>query len=175
MANDKARKPSGAGSAGAGEHEDGGKGKPRGKSSMMLVVVGMLSLAAGGAGAGWFYFKGMHANAGTVDTPKRAAPPAFVTMESFTVNLADREHFLQIGFSYEVTGSDTTDAMKIHMPILRSKILLLLASKSSQDLGSVDGKNRLAEELVARARETLPLTAPDKGVSGVHFSAFVIQ
>jgi flagellar FliL protein len=149
--------------------------KPRGKSRALLLIIVFMLLAAGGGGGGWFYLRTTHANAETNPAPKKTEPPAFVNLETFTVNLADREHYLQIGLAYEVEGNETTEAMKVHMPILRSKILLLLSSKNSEELATPDGKTRLATDLVDQARETLPLAAPDKGIAAVHFSAFVIQ
>jgi len=187
-----------------------GAAKPAGKKRMMIMLVAFVVLAAGGGGGGWFYLRGNSANANTVEAPKKHVPPTFVNLETFTVNLADREHYLQLGVTYEVAGNDTTDALKLNMPILRSKILLLLSSKTSETLVSAEGKSKLADELVAAARELLPLNpnqraeAPparedtdeaadndheeakpakprrkrpvnDRGVSAVHFSAFVIQ
>src|SRR5271165_3542224 len=48
-----------------------------------------------------------------------------VALDPFTVNLADREreHYLQIGLTYEVTGDDVAEEVKVQMPLIRSKIL----------------------------------------------------
>lgn len=151
------------------------KEPPRGKRRMLVLALTLVLLAAGAGGGGWFYLRGTQASAETNPAPKPAAPPSFVNLEAFTVNLADRDHFLQLGISYEVTDADTTNAMKLHMPILRSRILMLLAAKSAEELGSPEGKTRLARELVEQARDTLPLASSDKGVAAVHFSAFIIQ
>lgn len=137
----------------------------------MLILVALLALSGGGAG--WFYL-GNH-GAKATETQKKVAPPIFVSLEQFTVNLADREHYLQLGMTYEVEGPEITEAMKIHMPILRSRILLLLATKSYEDLGSAEGKTLLAKQLVASAQESVPLDNGGKGISAVHFSNFVIQ
>lgn len=152
------------------------KSKPRGKSRVLLFTAVFLMLAAVGGGGGWFYLHEAKASA-SADKPaaKKTAPPAFVNLDVFTVNLADRERYLQLGITYEVAAPETSDSMKLHMPILRSRILLLLAAKTAEDLGSPEGKSRLAAELVDRARETLPLASDDKGVAAVHFAAFVIQ
>ena len=140
---------------------------------MVIMLLAALLLASGGGG--WFYMRGADDSAKTAEPVHKTVPPTFVNLETFTVNLADREHFLQLGVAYEVTGATIIDAMKVHMPILRSRILLLLASKTSDDLGSPDGKTKLAEQLVALAREAIPVEEPDKTIAAVHFSAFVIQ
>lgn len=156
--------------SGSGKSESTEKAAPPDKKPMIILVV-LLMLSTGGAV--WFYM-GSH-GAKATEVQKKAAPPIFVNLEPFTVNLADREHYLQLGMTYEVEGPEITEAMKIHMPILRSRILLLLATKSYEDLGSVDGKNLLAKELVARAQESVPLNDGGKGISAVHFTNFVIQ
>ena len=96
-------------------------------------------------------------------------------MDNFTVNLADREHYLQVGLTFEVTDSHIADTFKQYMPILRSKILLLLASKVAQELGTQDGKEKLMGELVAQAKEAVPESGHGSAIETVHFSSFVIQ
>ena len=59
--------------------------------------------------------------------------------------------------------------------MIRSNILLLLTSKSSGELGTVDGKGKLSGELLEAMRQALPGEDPEKGVSAVHYSAFIIQ
>ena len=167
-----------------------------GRTVVLIATVALVGVAAGGAG-GYFATR-LHpgdpvsssskpdeakpskgnATAGKAGDAKPAARKAsltFVTPEMFTVNLADREHYLQIGVIYQVDGGQTVEAIKAHMPVIRSKILLLLSAKTMTDLSSAEGKAKLVEELVALAREVLPGTLPQDAVADVHFSAFVIQ
>ncbi|MDH4190798.1 MAG: flagellar basal body-associated FliL family protein [Betaproteobacteria bacterium] len=147
-----------------------------GKRRILLIVGGIAALAAG-AGAGWFFAPRHAAEAGDAKQPAKTAPAkkvptTFVPLELFTVNIADREHYLQIGLTYEVAGDDLVDAIKQKMPVLRSRILLLLSNKTFDDLSSAKGKETLAAELVKQAIEAAGLPG---GVEAVHFSAFVIQ
>jgi len=160
---------------------DAAVAKPAGKGRLILIIGVVLLLAAGGDGGGWYYMRSATAKAGVAaeePAQKKAGAPVFVNLETFTINLADRERYLQLGVTYEVEGSEVTDAMKVHMPILRSRILLLLAAKTAEQLGSSEGKTELATALVEEARKVLPGKGPKdegKGVDAVHFSAFVIQ
>lgn len=148
---------------------------PKKKSKLVLILAAAM-IGAGGAGGGaWFFMKGKNADAEHVaEEPKKKAPPVFVTPEVFTVNLADREHFLQTQIVFEVDNAKITDAINAQMPILRSRVLLLLSSKTSEELSQVEGKKKLVEELLAEVRARLD-EKEQKAVAAVHFASFVIQ
>lgn len=151
------------------------------KSKLLYPLLGVLLACATGAGA-WvgglrehpaFAFEKQSADAAA--TKKKAQ--SFVTLEPFTVNLqdADRERYLQIAVVLEGNDGHTTDKVKQKLPIIRSQILLLLSSKRSTDLQGVEAKQKLAGEIIARARQSLDSEATDKGIEQVHFSQFIIQ
>lgn len=148
--------------------------KGGGKGKLIMITALTIGIAGGGGGGAWFYFKNPSGKPAEAEVKKKLAP-VFVPLDNFTVNLSDREHYLQIGLTYEVGNSQVADAVKLHMPILRSKILLLLASKDANELGSADGKTKLMGELVAQAKEAIPESVARQGIETVHFSAFVIQ
>ena len=66
-------------------------------------------------------------------------------------------------------------------PLLRSRALLLLTSKTTDDLATPEGKGKLAGELVTLARAALAASKSpgaqnsERGVADVHFSSFIIQ
>lgn len=115
---------------------------------------------------------------------ERKGPPVFVPLETFTVNLADREveRYAQIGITLEVDDAKIGEQLKQYMPAIRNNILMVLAHKTSAELLEREGKTRLAEEVL---RESIrPLGADTKGKDGedaeppvraVHFSNFIIQ
>lgn len=146
----------------------------KGKSKKLILIAAIVLLAAGGGGAGWYFMHKGKADEHAEPAPVKKAPPVFVTLEPFTVNLADQDRFLQVGVVYEVAGNEVAEAMKAQMPVIRSRILLLLSSKTVEALTGVDGKQKLAEELLTEARAPL---APkgDEAIGQVHFSSFVIQ
>lgn len=154
--------------------QEAGSAPAKGKSKKLIVIAALVLLAAGGGGAGWYFTQKGKADEPAEAAPVKKAPPVFVNLETFTVNLADQDRFLQVGIIYEVAGNEIAEAMKTQMPVIRSRILLLLSSKTVEALSSVDGKQKLAEELLTEARAPL---APkgDEAIGQVHFSAFVIQ
>jgi len=135
---------------------------------------------------------------------EHATPPAFVPLEPFIVNLADRdsERFAQVGITLQVDDPHMAEEMKAYMPAIRNAILLILSHKSSEELLSAEGKLKLAQEIrreaarsmgyeVADPEEEDPAAAEDEApkkkkkkkkkaepynpIVQVHYSNFIIQ
>lgn len=164
------------------------EGKAPGKGSkkkLILIVVGVvvLLLLAGG-GALLLMKKNMSHQADegedgaeTVsqaepakDKPKidPSAPPIFVPLEPFIVNLADREteRFAQIGINLQVDDAKVGDQMKLYMPAIRNAILLILSRKTATELLTAEGKIQLAGEIQRGAARAMgyEITEPEPDV-----------
>jgi flagellar FliL protein len=148
--------------------------KPKKKSRLLKIVIALMVLA-GGAGAAWYAMEKPAA------TPNGAVPreksPSFVPLESFTVNLQPEngDQYLQVGLVLKVTESTTGDAVKLYMPEIRNRILLLLSSKKASEVSTVAGKQRLSAEIMGEARQPIPSQEIQQGIVGVFFTSFVIQ
>ena len=146
--------------------------------SKMLIIIGAVVLAAGGGGA--WYFMGHKAETPEMAVrakPNLAAPPIFAQMEPFTVNLqADGgEQFLQTAFTLKVGSQADVDAIKLYLPQVRSRVLLLLSSKRGADIATVEGKKKLADEIIEQLTQPFAKGAQPLEVTDVFFTAFVIQ
>jgi len=152
---------------------------PAAKSRLPLILGGIIVLLVlCMAGGGFFWWT--HRGASAPDEHKQVEkkPPVFVNLEPFTVNLLPEsgDHYLQVGIVYQVSEEKTNDALKLYMPVIRNRILLLLSGKKPSDLAQVDGKQKLVNELVLAARESLPgEPGSDRGIAGAFLSSFVIQ
>ena len=95
----------------------------------------------------------------------------------FTFNLMDKEpeRTGQIGIVYEVADKKAGDALKQKLPVIRSKILLLITGKLAKDVRSPEGKQQLADEILGLTKGVLTPTGAEDGVKAVHFAIFVIQ
>jgi flagellar FliL protein len=105
-------------------------------------------------------------------------PPVFTRLEQFTVNLQrsdGEDHYLQVEMDLQVADDKVIENIKLRMPQIRNAMLLLLSSKTADDLAPVEGKQKLAAEIVAQVNKILGAKEPKQGVLGVYFSAFVIQ
>jgi flagellar FliL protein len=145
------------------------------KKGLLIIVLAVLLLVALGGGAAWYFLGHKKADA-TADEgggesgshkadkkkKKGAEKPIFVTLESVTVNLSDpgAEHFMQIGIDLKVADAHVADDIKLHMPEIRNGLLLLLSSKKSQDVSTVDGKNQLRAEIREVVNKPLGVNTP---------------
>jgi flagellar protein FliL len=133
------------------------------KSPLLLIVgVGVLALALGG-GAAWFFLvhKSQPQTAAAEAKPKHDSAPVFVTLEPFVVNLSgDVQHYLQVGIDLRVVDTHVIDQIKVHLPEIRNGVLLLLSSKSVEDLSSVEQKNRLRAEIREAVNKPLGIDTP---------------
>jgi flagellar FliL protein len=149
---------------------------PAKKSKLLPIIAGAVLVSFLAGGAAWHFF-GPHANAaaGAAKAEKPVAKnPSFMTLETFTVNLAGAEHFLQLGVVLQLDSDKTAEDVKIFLPRIRNDILLLLSSKSAADLDAPGGKQKLADEILAVTRKPLDDDAK-QNVQGVLFSSLVVQ
>lgn len=152
--------------------------KPK-KSKTLIIVLALVILLAGG-GAGAWYFMTQKA-AAPAHAPEKhveeAKPPVFLPMEAFTVNLQaeNGEQFLQTTLTLEVADQAQVDMIKLYMPHVRSRLLLLLSSKKASEILSVEGKNKLSDEILTIFKQPFTPQGPTIKVSSVLFTSFVVQ
>ena len=182
------------------------------KKLLVLVVVALLVLGVAAAGAVWFVNKQrMEAQAAmdeedpdaeSADGPAKhdthRTPPAYLPLDPFVVNLADRdsERFAQIGITLELEEAQFGDQIKAYMPAIRNGILMVMAHKTSTELLTRAGKEELAGEIMREVLRPLGIELQEPAAEGedkpaksrrgkilieespvrhVHFSSFIIQ
>lgn len=163
---------------------DGEPEPKKGKSKMLIIGAAVAVLALGGGGA-YYFLKPKPVTEDAKSADAHAAAPAkapnkhlaYLPLETFTVNLrdADKEHFLQIIISLEVVDNVIVESIKQQMPSIRNRVLLLLSSKTSEEILPREGKELLAAEIAAELRKTLDGAGPNKGLEHVLFTHFVVQ
>lgn len=150
---------------------------PATKKKLIIIIGAVLVLAAIGGGAAWYF---MHQNTDHKKVVKHEEPakaPVFVTLETFTVNLqADPdEKFLQLDMSLQVASPEEAELLKVQMPAVRNRLLMLLTSKKAAEVSTMEGKKQLSNEIVAEVKKPFSAGAKPQEVSGVFFTSFVIQ
>lgn len=150
---------------------------PKGKKKLIIILAAVLLLVlVGGAGAFFMLKKKPHADEDgedgahaeqKADAPKRdpKVPPAYVPLDMFVVNLADRdaERYAQIGITLEMMDAKQAEQIKTFQPAIRNNILMVLANKNSTDLLSKEGKAQLAGEIQRAASRALGVEVPEPG------------
>ena len=147
---------------------------PKKKSRLPKILIALVMLAGGGAAA-WYATE--KSSAAPEAAAPRDKPPVFVTLEPFTVNLQPEngDQYLQVGLVLKVAEPTTADAVKLHMPEIRNRILLLLSSKKASEVSTVAGKQQLSTEIMGEARQPIAPQKIQPGIIGVFFTSFVIQ
>ena len=154
--------------------------KKKSRKGLVFAVVALLLIAAGGAGGWWWWSQQGQTPAdkakAKAEEKKALKPPVFVTLDPFTVNLQEEngEHYLQVQVVYHVADEKVPEQLKVYLPILRNRILILLAAKRPSELNAPEGKAKLVAELLAAARESVPGLPPEQ-IQQALLGAFVIQ
>lgn len=147
------------------------------KSKLKLIVIVLIALMAVGGGAA-FFMGGKKTKLGAAEIKHEAVkPPVFIVMEPFTVNLQQEtsDQFLQISLTVQVGDEKQVEDIKLYMPQVRSRVLLLLSGKKASDINTAEGKKKLADEITAQIRLPFAPGGKPQDVSNVYFTSFVIQ
>lgn len=162
-----------------------GDAPKKGSKKLIIIIAAVAVLLLGGGGAAFFMMKKKAAEAeaaaaedggGEEELAKPAktakkpehgkdhgAPPTFVPLDPFVVNLADKdaERYAQVGVSLQVDDPKVAEEMKAYMPAIRNAILLILSHKSSVQLLTAEGKQDLAEEIRREAARSMGYEVED--------------
>lgn len=177
MATNPQNAPKPAPKKGALEEANEDTPKPKKSGKKIIFIIFVLLLLIGGGGGAWWYFTGDESKDEKSAKVDSTAPPIFLAMEQFTVNLQAEagDHYLQVSMTLQAGSKDDVEQVKLYMPQIRSRILMLLTSKKASEIATTDGKKKLVEEIMAQVN--LPVTPQGKPLTivNVFFTSFVIQ
>ncbi len=159
--------------------------KKGGKLKLIILLVLVLAVLGGGGFAAWkFYFQPKMAgdaasgNETQAEGASKANEPAaaggqLVTLDSFVVNLSDPmgRRYLKTTMDVEVADAAAAAELTAAMPKVKDTLLLLLSSKSFEEISSMDRKIELKNQIVDR----LNLILGKGKVRNVYFTEFVVQ
>jgi flagellar FliL protein len=137
---------------------------PAAKSKKKLITIAVMVAAIAG-GAGWYFTRGgndtPHAEEAKAKKVIPQLPPKFVALEPFTVNLQREtsDQYLQVGITLKIFDAELEERIKTSLPEIRSKILLLLATKKASELSSAEGKARLIKEIIKISNAVLGIVS----------------
>lgn len=137
----------------------------KGKKKLIIIIAAVLAVLLIGGGVAAYMLKQKAAAEAAADAEdgdapaakeehakkdEHKAPPVFVALDPFVVNLADRDadRFAQIGVTLQVDDTHVADELKLYLPAVRNGILMVLAHKTSQELLERSGKELLAAEIM---------------------------
>lgn len=170
MAKDKGKTEADAKPAGEGG------AKPKKAKLIILVVIAVLVIGGGG-GAAWFLLMGSKKSTDQ-HKEEKPKPPVFVSLERKTYNLPSADgtdHYLMVAVDVKVEDQLVAEKVKLHMPEILNGMLMLISSKSVEELATLAGKKKLSAEIAKVVNEPMHLKEGEKGASEALFTEFVIQ
>jgi flagellar FliL protein len=155
-------------------------------SKMIIIILSVLLLLAGAGGAYFLLSKPAPAHAAGEGAPEGEVeakheeheehkPPVFVELEPFTVNLQPDGQFLQATFNLQVEDEIVAEEIKLYMPLIRSRLLLMLSNKTGENLSQQEGKTTLVTEMKELIQQPFSKGAKPLKIDNVFMTSFVIQ
>jgi len=150
--------------------------EPKKKKSFIKVIIiaVIISVLGGGGFFAWTKFFPPPESKDKVETPKKEPEMGHMySLETFIVNLAEGKgrRYLKVKMQLELSSEKVEQEADKRLPQFRDSLLVLLSSKTFQQVSSVEGKNKLRDEIVTRLNGFL--TAGK--VKEVYFTEFVVQ
>jgi flagellar FliL protein len=153
--------------------------KGGGKKKLIIILIPVLLLALGGGG--FFVYKTFFAKEEKEKPPEKIANEIKKAEEqgvelevgTFVANLADKDadRYIKVTIIMEVQDEKVKEEATKRMPQIKDAINTLLFTKTSEELKSPEGIEKLKEEIIRRTNAILPLG----GVKDVYFTEFIIQ
>ena len=174
---------------------------PKKNSKKLFIIIGVVVfLLVGGGAAGFMIWKkkaeeaaAAAAEEGGGDDAHEVAkshkpakrdpklPPAYMPLEPFVVNLADRDadRYAQIGITLEVEDAKFAEEMKAYMPAIRNAVLMILSHKTAAEIArevvrplGINIDEDSGEDGAKKKKKRTPVYNP---VLQVNFSSFIVQ
>jgi len=156
-----------------------GKKKPWGM--IIGIIVGLLVLGGGGYYAYITFFQDKPAEVTPTEGEKSTTEKVkeegnlgvMFPLDPFIVNLAGSagKRFLKVTISLELSAPEVHEELKVNIQKVTDSILVLLSSKSFEDVYSVQGKFKLKDEVTTRVNRFLVLGH----IKDAYFTEFIIQ
>jgi len=152
-------------------------------SKNIMIIAGAVVMSAALIGGGLFFALNGHYASTVVEAGadkkaeqvKKKEPPVMYPLEAFIVNIGDGRdmRYLKVKVELEtsLSAENAKKEMDPYLAQLRDSILVLLTTKTIQDVQDLPGKNRLREEILASAKKVMPAGK----ISSVYFTDFVVQ
>ncbi|MGV8925399.1 MAG: flagellar basal body-associated protein FliL [Ewingella sp.] len=156
--------------------------KRKSKRPMLIILLVLVTLAACAAGGyAWWMLHNKTATSGSEQVKKNVppAPPIFLALDTFTVNLQNADNnpdrVLYIGLTLRLSDEQNRTMLGEYLPEVRSRLLLLLSRQKSDDLASENGKQQLIAEIKQVLSTPFVKGQPSLVINDVLFTAFILR
>lgn len=158
--------------------------KPAGKMKVIILILVGLLLAVGlSVGGTWFVLsKGADKREAETAEVVSAAPLKQQAiyeelMPAFVVNFKHkgRARYMQVSVALMARDQAALDALKVHMPVLRNRLVMLFSSQDFDALITPVGKEMLLQQATASVQELAEKETGKVVIERVLFTNLVLQ
>ena len=169
------------------DKEEKAEEAPKKSKKMLFIIIGVVVLILGGAGAFFALSGGKKADGEEGEEGAEEEEPAaehgaeggehgevagsIVPLDPFIVNLQVKGSFLKTVIQLEFGDPGQPHTFEADLPKVRDSIIRTLSSKQAQDILSIEGKERLREEV----KNSVNNAIGSEDVVNVFFTEFIVQ
>ena len=149
--------------------------------TVLIIIISVAVLFMGMVGAGFFILWNKISQV-PVD-PSKVAEMAveeeenvigpLYPLDTMIVNLSDDggKRYLRVTMALELSDSESVDTIESRLPQIRDAVLMILPTKTYDDVSTTDGKIALRNQVMEKIN-----TLMTKGrVNNIYFTEFVVQ
>ncbi len=151
------------------------------KKIIIFAVIGIV-LVGGGIGGAMFFMKSPEMPAGEEMAEEEMMPEVKEAIyenihPAFTVNFVDgsKKHFMQVYMVAKFYDMDASDQFKMHIPVVRNNLLLLMSGKNSDELSTKEAKEMLRKDALMTAQSVMQGIYGENLVEDIYFTKLVMQ
>ena len=149
--------------------------------TVLIIIISVAVLFMGMVGAG-FYILWNKISQVPLDPSKVAEMPVeeeenaigpLYALDTMIVNLSDHggKRYLRVTMALELSDPESVDTIESRLPQIRDAVLMILPTKTYDDVSTTDGKIALRNQVMEKIN-----TLMTKGrVNNIYFTEFVVQ
>lgn len=150
--------------------------KGGGKKFLIFIILGVVLLLGAGAAAYFLLFSKSSPPPEEEQVPVKPDKPEvgpFLQLNPFVVNLSDPtgRRYLRVKIALELKDNEALSEAKDRIPQINDTIILVLSSKTVEEVLAPEGKAELRFEIMNKLNQLL---GPGK-IRGVYFTQFVVE
>lgn len=151
-------------------------------NKILIILIGVILLIVVAMGGGFFMMWNKMSSMNAVNSEEadnEMEEEVVETMgptkklETFIVNLGDKggKRYLRVSMDLELENEETAKIVDRRLPKIRDAVLMILPTKKYEDIGTVQGKSALRNEILTKLNE---LMVPEE-IKNIYFTEFVVQ
>lgn len=149
---------------------------PKTSGKLLLIILALAVMVGAGGGTAFVMLRSDHAKPKAEQTPR--GPAQYIPLEpAFVVNLADAgdAKYLQADVQLLTRDPKTAEAITLHMPLIRNRLVLLLGQQTAAQLNGREGKEQLQAQALNEVKSVLKAQQAPNHVDALLFTSLVIQ